>query len=72
MILEKFIPDHRPILLFQKKVDYGLITFRFFNSWLLMDDFRELEVKTWTQDGIFDSNGMVAFKKEAMKFEEGH
>ncbi|GJX97094.1 hypothetical protein Tco_0352892 [Tanacetum coccineum] len=34
IVLEKGIPDHRPILLKESAVDYGLTLFRFFHSWL--------------------------------------
>nr|GFB38100.1 RNA-directed DNA polymerase, eukaryota, reverse transcriptase zinc-binding domain protein [Tanacetum cinerariifolium] len=36
-ILEKGIPDHRPILLKEHVVDFGTTPFRFFHSWLEME-----------------------------------
>nr|GEX09326.1 hypothetical protein [Tanacetum cinerariifolium] len=42
VVLEKGIPDHRPILLRENVVDYGPTPFRFFNSWLEMDGFQSL------------------------------
>ncbi|GJW50462.1 RNA-directed DNA polymerase, eukaryota [Tanacetum coccineum] len=38
-ILDKGVPDHRPILLKEAKADYGPIPFRFFHSWLDCDGF---------------------------------
>nr|GEW98038.1 hypothetical protein [Tanacetum cinerariifolium] len=38
-ILEKGIPDHRPILLKEYVVDYGPTPFHFFHSWLDSDEF---------------------------------
>nr|GEV53902.1 RNA-directed DNA polymerase, eukaryota [Tanacetum cinerariifolium] len=64
MVLEKFLPDHRPILLKEKVFDYGPSPFRFFNSWLDMEGFHELVVETWKNDGICEFNGMVNFKKK--------
>lgn len=69
VILEKFLPDHRPILLKEKVTDYGPTPFRFFNSWLDMEGFNELVAETWQNDGIVEFNGMVNFKKKASKFE---
>ena len=64
MVLEKALPDHRPILLKEKVVDYGPTPFRFFNSWLQVDDFKALVETTWKHDGIHDANGLVHFKKK--------
>ena len=69
MVLEKALPDHRPILLKEKVVDYGPTPFRFFNSWLQVDDFKALVETTWKHDGIQDPNGLVHFKKETSEFE---
>ncbi|GJW79628.1 RNA-directed DNA polymerase, eukaryota [Tanacetum coccineum] len=64
VILEKGIPDHRPILLKESHVDYGPTPFRFFHSWMEMEGFHDLVVNTWTNDGIANDNGMVQFKKK--------
>ncbi|GKB42250.1 RNA-directed DNA polymerase, eukaryota, reverse transcriptase zinc-binding domain protein [Tanacetum coccineum] len=64
VILEKGLPDHRPILLKEFHVDYGPTPFRFFHSWLEMDGFRKLVVDTWNNDGISNANGMIPFKKK--------
>ncbi|GJX49066.1 hypothetical protein Tco_0275911 [Tanacetum coccineum] len=64
LVLEKGIPDHRPILLKESIVDYGPIPFRFFHSWLEMDGFHDLVAKTWKDDGIVDENGFILFKKK--------
>nr|GEY88882.1 putative RNA-directed DNA polymerase, eukaryota, reverse transcriptase zinc-binding domain protein [Tanacetum cinerariifolium] len=64
LILEKGIPDHRPILFKESCVDYGPTPFRFFNSWLETDGFRDLVVSTWKCDGIVDSNAFNLFKKK--------
>ncbi|GKC64318.1 reverse transcriptase domain-containing protein, partial [Tanacetum coccineum] len=64
VILEKGIPDHRPILLKESHVDYGPTPFRFFHSWLEMEGFQNLVVDTWNNDGIVHANGLVSFKKK--------
>ncbi|GJX78637.1 RNA-directed DNA polymerase, eukaryota, partial [Tanacetum coccineum] len=38
-ILDKGVPDHKPIILKEAKADYGPIPFRFFHSWLDCDGF---------------------------------
>ncbi|GKA15007.1 RNA-directed DNA polymerase, eukaryota, reverse transcriptase zinc-binding domain protein [Tanacetum coccineum] len=64
LVLEKGIPDHRPILIKKAIVDYGPTPFRFFHSWLEIEGFHELVVQTWKNDGIVDGNGFVLFKKK--------
>ncbi|GKB53733.1 RNA-directed DNA polymerase, eukaryota, partial [Tanacetum coccineum] len=64
LVLEKGIPDHRPILIKEAIVDYGPTPFRFFHSWLEIEGFHELVVQTWKNDGIVDGNGFVLFKKK--------
>ncbi|GJT76643.1 retrovirus-related pol polyprotein from transposon TNT 1-94 [Tanacetum coccineum] len=64
IVLEKGIPDHRPILLKESVVDYGRTPFRFFHSWLDIEGFHDLVAKTWKNDNIIESNGMISFKKK--------
>ncbi|GJZ91437.1 RNA-directed DNA polymerase, eukaryota [Tanacetum coccineum] len=40
--LERFISDHRPILLREVRYDYGPIPFRFYRYWLEVDGFDKL------------------------------
>ena len=47
MVLEKKIPDHRPILLTEHVVDYGPIPFRFFHSWMRLDGFDDIVRSSW-------------------------
>ncbi|GKC72794.1 hypothetical protein Tco_1118677, partial [Tanacetum coccineum] len=58
------IPDHRPILLKDFKVDFGPTPFRFFHSWLELDVCNDLVVQTWTHDGIVEASGFISFKKK--------
>ncbi|GKB11683.1 putative RNA-directed DNA polymerase, eukaryota, reverse transcriptase zinc-binding domain protein [Tanacetum coccineum] len=67
VILEKGIPDHRPILLKESHVDYGPTPFRFFHSWLEMEGFQNLVVDTWNNDVLFHANGFVLVQEEASK-----
>ncbi|GKC32259.1 putative RNA-directed DNA polymerase, eukaryota, reverse transcriptase zinc-binding domain protein [Tanacetum coccineum] len=63
-VLEKGIPDHRPILLKESEVDYGPTPFRFLHSCLEMEGFQNLVTHTWKNDGVDDLNGLISFKKK--------
>nr|GEW82214.1 RNA-directed DNA polymerase, eukaryota, reverse transcriptase zinc-binding domain protein [Tanacetum cinerariifolium] len=64
VVLEKGIPDHRPILLHKTVVDYGPTPFRFFHSWFEMDGFHNLAQSTWKNGDIVKDNGLIFFKKK--------
>ncbi|GJR53984.1 RNA-directed DNA polymerase, eukaryota, reverse transcriptase zinc-binding domain protein [Tanacetum coccineum] len=70
IVLEKGIPDHRPIILKESVVDYGPIPFRFFHSWLDIEGFHDLVVETWKNDNIIESNGMISFKKKLQNLKQ--
>ena len=63
-VLEKYIPDHRPILLKERAMDYGPTPFRFFNSWLEEAEFNDLVKDTWINDGVNNDNALVKFKNK--------
>lgn len=52
--LDDIISDHRPLLLFQKDLDYGPTPFKLYNSWLLHEDFDQLVTNSWSSP-IHDS-----------------
>ncbi|GKF13137.1 RNA-directed DNA polymerase, eukaryota, reverse transcriptase zinc-binding domain protein, partial [Tanacetum coccineum] len=70
VVLEKGVPDHRPILLKESEVDYGPTPFCFFHSWLEMDGFQNLVIDTWKNDGIVEFNGLVLFKKKLQNLKQ--
>ncbi|GJX54000.1 RNA-directed DNA polymerase, eukaryota [Tanacetum coccineum] len=45
--LERFISDHRPILLRETSFDYGPIPFRFYKYWLEVDGFDKMVRESW-------------------------
>ncbi|GKA99799.1 RNA-directed DNA polymerase, eukaryota, partial [Tanacetum coccineum] len=45
--LDRYISDHRPILLREAIFDYGPIPFRFYNYWLEVDGFDKLVRDAW-------------------------
>ncbi|GKC96165.1 RNA-directed DNA polymerase, eukaryota [Tanacetum coccineum] len=70
IILEKGIPDHRPILLKEYVVDYGPTPFCFFHSWLECEGFYDLVVDTWKSYDSGDTNGMISFKKNLQNLKQ--
>ena len=47
MVLDKYISDHRSILLVEHRVDYGPTLFRVFHSWFRLDGFDEIVRQSW-------------------------
>jgi len=61
-VLEKGIPDHRPVLLCESKVDYGAYPFRLFHSWFEVEGIDEVITQSWSVPVTQVENGMVRFK----------
>ena len=57
VVLEKAVPDHRPILLKERVADYGPTPFK-----LKVEEFNDIVRDTWANDGIQDVNALVNFK----------
>ncbi|GKA30075.1 RNA-directed DNA polymerase, eukaryota [Tanacetum coccineum] len=68
-ILNKGVPDHRPILLKEAKPDYGPIPFCFFHSWLDCDGFDKLVMNLWSMPCVGDSNP-ITWNSDRRKNEE--
>nr|GEY01378.1 RNA-directed DNA polymerase, eukaryota [Tanacetum cinerariifolium] len=45
--LDRFISDHRPILLRESSFDYGPTPFPFYHYWMEMDGFNEFVIDSW-------------------------
>nr|GEV44814.1 RNA-directed DNA polymerase, eukaryota [Tanacetum cinerariifolium] len=72
--LERFLSDHRPILLREINFDYGPTPFRFFHHWMELDGFSNFVSDVWksapgskTEKGNSDS---VRFKEELRVLDE--
>nr|GEV43027.1 RNA-directed DNA polymerase, eukaryota, reverse transcriptase zinc-binding domain protein [Tanacetum cinerariifolium] len=59
--LERYLLDHRPILLREHHVDYGSIPFRFFHYWYEVDGFSKFVEDVWNESPNNASNDMVCF-----------
>ena len=62
--LDRYLSDHRPILLREVCYDYGPITFRMFHYWFEWDGFDKFIVDTWKTTNISDNNAMSKFMKK--------
>ncbi|GJZ29560.1 RNA-directed DNA polymerase, eukaryota [Tanacetum coccineum] len=59
--LDRYLSDHRPILLRESKFDYGPIPFRFFNYWFEVEGFDKFVEETWTEAPV---DNKITFKEE--------
>ncbi|PWA73265.1 RNA-directed DNA polymerase, eukaryota [Artemisia annua] len=56
--LDRFLSDHRPILLCETNFDYGPIPFRFFHHWIKLDGFSTFVSDVWNSAPVNKDNGM--------------
>nr|GEV32393.1 RNA-directed DNA polymerase, eukaryota [Tanacetum cinerariifolium] len=56
--LERFLSDHRPILLRENQFDYGPTSFRFIHYWIEMEGFRKLVEDSWKISPKVGSNAI--------------
>nr|GEV20666.1 putative RNA-directed DNA polymerase, eukaryota, reverse transcriptase zinc-binding domain protein [Tanacetum cinerariifolium] len=56
--LDRYLSDHRPILLRETQSDYGLVPFRFFHHWTELEGFNKFVIDTWSEAHGDDSNAM--------------
>ncbi|GJZ16403.1 RNA-directed DNA polymerase, eukaryota, partial [Tanacetum coccineum] len=59
--LDRFISDHRPILLRESSFDYGPIPFRFFRYWLDVDGFDKMVRDSWVAAPGHENNAIRRF-----------
>ncbi|GJV05373.1 RNA-directed DNA polymerase, eukaryota [Tanacetum coccineum] len=65
--LDRFLSDHRPILLREACYDYGPTPFRFFHYWFEWEGFDKFIGDTWSNANISDDNAINKFMKK-MRF----
>ncbi|GJS85894.1 RNA-directed DNA polymerase, eukaryota [Tanacetum coccineum] len=68
--LDRYLSDHRPILLREACHDYGPIPFRMFHYWFEWDGFDKFIVDTWTNINISDNNAISQFMKKLRYLKE--
>ncbi|GJX05690.1 RNA-directed DNA polymerase, eukaryota [Tanacetum coccineum] len=57
--LDRYLSDHRPILLRESAHDYGPIPFRFFHYWLEVEGFENFVNEVWHEAPVVMSNAMI-------------
>ncbi|GJT62689.1 RNA-directed DNA polymerase, eukaryota [Tanacetum coccineum] len=69
--LDRYISDHRPILLRDSQINYGPIPFHFFHSWFEFIGFDELVETTWNEYHHRDTNA-IRYLNKKLKHLKGH
>nr|GFC82461.1 RNA-directed DNA polymerase, eukaryota [Tanacetum cinerariifolium] len=59
--LERYLSDHRPILLREQHFDYGPIPFKFYHYWMELDGFCNVVEVAWKDSPCDDSNAISCF-----------
>nr|GEZ57675.1 RNA-directed DNA polymerase, eukaryota, reverse transcriptase zinc-binding domain protein [Tanacetum cinerariifolium] len=73
LTLDRFLSDHRPILLRKVSYDYGPTPFRFFQHWLELDGFNSFVTSQWNKApvdsaiGLRNLMGKLKFIKSCIK-----
>ncbi|GJR29733.1 RNA-directed DNA polymerase, eukaryota [Tanacetum coccineum] len=62
--LDRYLSDHRPILMREIHCDYGPIPFKFFHYWFEIDGFDKLVEDSWKEANICDQNDYLKFMKK--------
>ncbi|GJT28707.1 RNA-directed DNA polymerase, eukaryota, partial [Tanacetum coccineum] len=65
--LDRFLSDHRPILLRETSFDYGPVPFRFFQYWIEIDGFSKFIEDTWNLAPVSGTNALCVLISK-MKF----
>ncbi|GJT19889.1 RNA-directed DNA polymerase, eukaryota, reverse transcriptase zinc-binding domain protein [Tanacetum coccineum] len=62
--LDRYLSDHRPILLREVYVDYGPVPFRFFHYWFELEGFHKFVENAWNDPNASDPNAISRFMKK--------
>ncbi|GJV90425.1 RNA-directed DNA polymerase, eukaryota, reverse transcriptase zinc-binding domain protein [Tanacetum coccineum] len=65
--LDRYLSDHRPILMRESHFDYGPIPFCFFHYWFDLDGFDNFVEQKWKNSQVTDMNAMSKLMKK-LKF----
>nr|GEX53243.1 RNA-directed DNA polymerase, eukaryota [Tanacetum cinerariifolium] len=68
--LDRYLSDHRPILLHESIYDYGPIPFKFYQYWFEIDGFDKLVNDPWNEIHVVDNNAYVRFMKKLKLLKE--
>ncbi|GJY28670.1 RNA-directed DNA polymerase, eukaryota [Tanacetum coccineum] len=62
--LDRYLSDHRPILLREILVDYGPVPFWFYHYWFELDGFHKFVEDVWNDPNASDPNAISRFMKK--------
>nr|GEZ91099.1 RNA-directed DNA polymerase, eukaryota [Tanacetum cinerariifolium] len=62
--LDRYLSDHRPIILRDVCHDYGPIPFRMYHYWFDWNGFGRFIIDTWSNMSISDTNAILKFMKK--------
>nr|GEW58369.1 RNA-directed DNA polymerase, eukaryota [Tanacetum cinerariifolium] len=65
--LERYLSDHRPILLRESSCDYGPVPFRIFHYWIEVNGFDKLVMNSWYDAPSHGNNAILSFMSK-LKF----
>nr|GEX82143.1 RNA-directed DNA polymerase, eukaryota [Tanacetum cinerariifolium] len=68
--LDRFLSDHRPIIMREAHYDYGPIPFKFFYYWFELDGFDKLVEQTWLEANMNDQNSYSKFMNKLKYLKE--
>ncbi|GJX54267.1 hypothetical protein Tco_0282636 [Tanacetum coccineum] len=68
--LDRYLSDHRPILMRESIYDYGPIPFKFYHYWFEIDGFDKLVEDSWNEIHVVDNNAYVRFMKKLKLLKE--
>nr|GEX27197.1 putative RNA-directed DNA polymerase, eukaryota, reverse transcriptase zinc-binding domain protein [Tanacetum cinerariifolium] len=68
--LDRFLSDHRLIIMREAHFDYGPIPFKFFYYWFELDGFDKLVEQTWLEANVNDQNSYSKFMNKLKYLKE--
>ncbi|GJY97333.1 hypothetical protein Tco_0514243 [Tanacetum coccineum] len=68
--LDRYLSDHRPILMRESHYDYGPVPFRFFHYWFDMEGFDKLVEDSWKEALVVETNALIKMMKKLKYLKE--
>nr|GEU33542.1 RNA-directed DNA polymerase, eukaryota, reverse transcriptase zinc-binding domain protein [Tanacetum cinerariifolium] len=68
--LDRYLSDHRPILMREVYYDYGPVPFRLFHYWFEVDSFDKFIEDSWKDAPIIESNALIRMMKKLKYLKE--
>ncbi|GJY62771.1 putative RNA-directed DNA polymerase, eukaryota, reverse transcriptase zinc-binding domain protein [Tanacetum coccineum] len=68
--LDRYLSDHRPILMRESHYDYGPVPFRFFHYWFEMESFDKFVEESWKEAPVAETNALIKMMKKLKYMKE--